>query len=186
MMRWHLMVMIVILDASLLAAGPANSASPDPNRGQRVFAACAACHSLEPNRNMTGPSLAGVFDRKAGSVASFPRYSSALKSSGIIWNDKNLDSWIKTPEQLIPGNEMPFEGIKDNGQRADLLAFLKQASQPGQAPQASGMMGGTDSDLKTVGADQRVREITYCGDTFRVTTAGGRTRAFWERNLRLK
>lgn len=51
---------------------------------------------------MTGPSLSGVWNRKAGSLASFPRYSSALKSSGIVWNDKTLDAWIKDPQHLIP------------------------------------------------------------------------------------
>jgi cytochrome c2 len=64
-----------------------------------MYRACAACHSLEPNRNMTGPSLAEVWNRKAGSLASFPRYSPALKSAGIIWNDDTLDEWIKDPQQ---------------------------------------------------------------------------------------
>ena len=59
-------------------------------RGQRAFGACAACHSLQPDQNMTGPSLASLWNRKAGSVASFSRYSSALKSSNIVWNDKTL------------------------------------------------------------------------------------------------
>src|SRR6266478_9572731 len=55
----------------------------DPTRGERMYRACVACHSLEPNRNMTGPSLAEVWNRKAGSLASFPRYSAALKASGL-------------------------------------------------------------------------------------------------------
>jgi len=173
--------------SAMVMLSAAWSATPDANRGQRVFAACAACHSLEPNRSMTGPSLAGVWNRKAGSLPSFSRYSSAIQSSGIVWDDKSLDRWIRSPEQIIPGNEMTFEGVRDDGQRADLLAFLRQATQPGGArPQTGGMMGGSDVDLKTVGPDQRVRSVTYCGDTFRVTTADGRTRAFWERNLRLK
>jgi len=48
------------------------------------------------------------------------------------------------------------------------------------------MMGGGELDLKTVGPEHRVQAITYCRDTYRVTTADGKTRAFWERNLRLK
>jgi cytochrome c2 len=64
--------------AGMLAAlAPAWSA-PEVNRGQRVFGACAACHSLEPDRSMTGPSLAGLWGRKGGSLPSFSRYSSAL------------------------------------------------------------------------------------------------------------
>ena len=47
-----------------------------------------------------------------------------------------------------------------------------------------GMMGGPN--LKKLDAEDRVKTITYCKDTYAVTTANGRTRKFWERNLRLK
>ena len=178
---------------SLAIAPRAIAAEGNPARGQRVFGACAACHSLEPNRSMTGPSLADLWNRKAGGLASFPRFSSALKSSDVVWNDKTLDDWINDPQHLIPGNDMTFQGIKNDQQRADLLAFLKQATQPGHAaPQSAqqggqmgGMMGGGDLNLKTVGPEHRVTAISYCRDTYRVTTADGHTRAFWERNLRL-
>jgi cytochrome c len=170
----------------LMALVPAWSA-PDADRGQRVFGACAGCHSLEPNRSMTGPSLSAVWGRKAGSLPSFPRYSSALQASGIVWGDKTLDDWVKNPQHLVPGNDMTFDGIKNDEQRSDLLAFLKRATQQGNAPTPlGGMMGGGDVDLKTVGPEQQVRAVTYCRDTFRVMTADGKTRAFWERNLRLK
>jgi cytochrome c len=181
---------LVVLGVS--AAPLPTLAAGNADRGQGVFNACSACHSLEPNRSMTGPSLADLWNRKAGSLASFPRYSSALKSSGVLWNDKTLDDWVKDPQHLIPGNEMPFEGIKNDQQRADLLAFLKQAIPPGHAPsqsgqggQMGGMMGGRDLNLKTVGPEKRVQAISYCRDTYRVATADGHTRVFWERNLRL-
>jgi len=155
--------------------------------GERVFGTCAACHSLEPNRSMTGPSLASLWDRKAGTLASFSRYSAALKSSGVVWNDKTLDEWLESPQGFIPGNTMTFRGLANEQQRADLLAFLKQATRPGHAPpRMGGMVGGSDVDLKTLGPGNRVRAISYCRDTFRVTTADGRTHTFWERNLRLK
>jgi cytochrome c len=135
---------------------------------------------------MTGPSLANLWNRKAGTLASFPRYSSALKSSGVVWNDKTLDEWIKDPQHLIPGNDMTFQGLKNEQQRADLLAFLKQATQPGHGPQMGGMMGGAAPNLRKLNPEDRVQAIGYCGDTYRVTTGDGKTRAFWERNLRLK
>jgi len=164
-------------------------------RGQRVFGACAACHSLQPDQNMTGPSLAGLWNRKAGSVVSFSRYSPALKSANIVWNDKTLDDWITDPQHLIAGNEMTFDGIKDARQRADLLAFLKQATQPGTSvAQQGGPMGGMGGmmgggpvpNLKHFDPEDRVQAITYCKDTYTITTANGQTRKFWERNLRLK
>src|SRR5258706_14065534 len=116
----------------------------DASRGQQDFRACAPCHSLESDRNMTGPSLAGLWGRKAGGLPSFERYSDALKSSGIIWDDRSLDGWLTDPDRLVPDNEMPFNGIKDARDRADLLAFLKEATQPGAAPQrnAQAPMGG--------------------------------------------
>jgi len=176
------------------------AADGNPSRGQRVFGACAACHSLQPGQNMTGPSLADLWSRKAGSVASFSRYSSALKSANIEWNDKTLDEWIKDPQHLVPGNEMTFAGIKDNQQRADLLSFLKEATKKGgsQTAQQSGPMGammgrmggmmggGQVPNLKKLYSAQRVQAITYCKDTYTVTTANGQSRKFWERNLRLK
>jgi len=167
---------------------PASAANGDSGRGQRVFNACAACHSLEPNRNMTGPSLAQLWNRKAGGLPSFERYSDVLRSSGIIWDDKTLDQWITDPQHLIPGNEMTFAGLKNPQQRADLLAFLKGATQPGsaQSAQQGGQMGGGDPNLRTLGPEDRVQTISYCRDTYRVTTADGKTHAFWERNLRLK
>ena len=171
----------------------------DALRGQQDFRACAPCHSLEPDRNMTGPSLAGLWGRKAGSLPSFERYSDALKSSGIIWDDRSLDGWLTDPDRTVPDNEMPFNGIKDARDRADLLAFLKEATKPGAAPQRNaqaqmggmggmgGMMGGgPDPDLKHLEPGQQVKAISYCRDTYRVTTVDGKTRAVWERNLRFK
>jgi cytochrome c len=163
-------------------------------RGQRVFGACSACHSLQPEENMTGPSLAGVWNRKAGSVANFSRYSPALKSANIVWTDKTLDEWITDSQHLVPGNEMTFAGIEDARQRADLLAFLKEATQPGASIARQGgpiggmvaMMGGRQvRDLKGLGPESQVKEVTYCKNTYTVKTANLQTRQFWERNLRL-
>ena len=106
-------------------------AAGDLSRGQQDFRACAPCHALEPDRNMTGPSLAGLWGRKAGSLPGFERYSDALKSSGIIWDDRSLDGWLTDPQRMVPDNDMPFDGIKDSRARADLLAFLKEATKPG-------------------------------------------------------
>jgi cytochrome c len=181
---------------AMLMSSVVFAAEGNPTRGQRVFGACAACHSLEVNRSMTGPSLAELWQRRAGSLSSFPRFSPALKSSGMVWNDETLDTWLQDPQHIIPGNTMTFPGIKDAQQRADLLAFLKQATQAGRAPasqsaqQSGGMMGMMGArpvpHLKTLDPEDRVQAISYCADTYRVTTADGKTHLFWERNLRFK
>lgn len=121
--------------AIAIASWPAHAQQDSASRGERDFRACAPCHSLEPDRNMTGPSLANLWKRKAGSLPSFDRYSDALKASGIIWDDDSLEAWLTDPERMVPDNEMPFEGIKDARVRADLLAFLKEATKPGAAPE---------------------------------------------------
>jgi cytochrome c len=181
---------IVVIAAGLAAfAVPAYAADGDPARGQRVFGACAPCHALEPNRNMTGPTLADLWNRKAGSVTTFSRYSPVLKSSGVVWDDKTLDAWIADPQHLVPGNQMIFPGIKDRQQRADLLAFLKDATQPGsKAAQAmqNSQMANAVPKLKQLAPEDRVQTIKYCNDTYRVTTGDGKTHDFWERNLRFK
>lgn len=170
------------------------AAEGDAERGQRIYRVCAPCHSLERDRNMTGPSLAELWNRVAGGLASFRRYSEALKSSRIIWDDSTLDEWLKHPQQFIPGNQMIFPGLRDDQQRADLVAFLKVATQhgqplstQGQGPSGMGMMGsGPAPNLKKLDPKIQVRSIALCGDTYRVVTADGNSRDFWERNLRFK
>ena len=177
----------------LLIATAAVAETGNAERGQRIFGACAACHSLQPDKNMTGPSLSGVWNRKAGASSSFSRYSPALKSADVVWDDQTLDAWITNPQLVIPGNEMTFPGIRDPQQRVDLLAFLKDATKPGAAIAQSsqggmgGMMhGGTAPNLKKLDDEDRVKSVSYCHDTYEVATADGKTRKFWERNLRLK
>jgi cytochrome c len=135
---------------------------------------------------MTGPSLAGVMGRKAGTLASFQRYSPALKSSGVTWDERTLDAWLAKPDAFIPGSRMTFAGIREAQPRADIVAYLKQAitSNKAQAGPSAGVPG--DPDLKKLDPENKVTSITYCPDTYWVTTADGQTQDFWERNLRFK
>lgn len=177
------------LAALLLALSPATAEEAETGnagRGEQDFRACAACHSLTPNHNMTGPSLAGVIGRKAGSLPSFRRYSPALKSSGVTWNEHTVDAWLAKPDAFIPGTSMTFDGIPKPEIRADIIAYLKQATATKQAESGPPVGVPGDPDLKKLSPENKVVSITYCPDTYRVTTADGETRDFWERNLRLK
>ena len=94
----------------------------DAARGKTLYQACAACHSIDDNE--IGPKHRGVVGRRAGSIADY-NYSTALKASGITWNDATLDRWLVNPSLLVPGTKMFFK-IDDAQARADLIAYLKE------------------------------------------------------------
>src|SRR4051812_11938997 len=148
----------------------------DPQNGARAFRACVACHSLAPGQHRTGPSLAGVIGRKAGTAEGFRRYSPVLKGADVVWDRTSLDAWLTDPQAFIPGNRMIFPGIKDEQARADLIAYLMQAEHQSAEASQGGMMGmggGDRPDLKTLGPEHQVTAIHYCGDTYAVATADG-------------
>jgi cytochrome c len=170
-----------VLAAALLVPLSAFAAG-DAERGAKAYRACIACHALEPGRHLTGPSLAKVFGRKAGEAPGFQRYSDALKNSGVVWDEKTLDAWLRDPAGVIPGNVMTFGGIKDEKVRSDLIAYLKAAdSRPGAR-----RPGFRLPDLKKAPPDAIVTAVRHCGDTFFVTTQEGKSHKIWEFNLRLK
>jgi cytochrome c2 len=111
---------------TLLPAGVAH-ADGDAARGEAKFQDCAACHKLEAGANNVGPSLHGVFTRKAGELADF-RYSPAIKRSGITWTPETLDTFIADPQAVVPGNRMPYAGMAGASDRADLVAYLQKAT----------------------------------------------------------
>jgi len=111
----------------LLAAAGAARAEGDAARGEKRFEECATCHTTERGVNNVGPSLNGLFERKAGEIADF-RYSPALKKSGITWTPQTLDTFIADPQKQVPGNRMPFAGMPDAADRADLIAYLQKAT----------------------------------------------------------
>jgi cytochrome c len=165
-----------------LAAAPALGEG-DSARGARAYRACAACHALDPGRHLTGPSLAGLWGRKAGALESFPRYSAALKRSGIVWDERTLDAWIANPEKSVPGNYMLFRGISDERTRADLAAFLRAAAEGGDSrtPRSLAL-----PDLKQAPSSAVVTALRRCGDSYFVTNGDGETIPYWEFNLRFK
>jgi len=181
-------VLSLVLGWSVQAAAATGG---DPEEGARVFRSCAACHTLESGEHRTGPSLAAVFGRQAGTAPGFTRYSPALKQADVVWDAATLDAWLADPEALIPGNRMTFPGIPDAAARADLIAYLEAATVPaGETPPPGpgGSMGAQEmADLRhDVGPNNRISAIRHCGDTYTVTVESGDAHQFWEFNLRFK
>ena len=117
-------VVVVGLSATQAFAQAGNAA-----RGERVFnQQCKTCHSLEEGPSITGPTLHGMFGRKAGTAAGFD-FSEAMIKSGIVWDDTSLAEYMRDPKAKVPDTKMVFNGIKQAGQLADLVAYLKQATQ---------------------------------------------------------
>lgn len=111
------------------AAPPAPAYTGDAARGQAIYERCLACHALAHDR--TGPRHCGLFGRRAGSVPGFA-YSDAMRRSGIVWDEQTLDLFLKNPLAAVPGTSMGYAGVADPQERADLIAYLKQA--PACAP----------------------------------------------------
>lgn len=112
---------ILISIAVVLVAAPAAAQSED---GASYFTGhCQMCHTNAPGqRNGVGPNLFGVGNRKAGSAANFS-YSTALKSSKLVWTQKNLDKFLSMPTAMVPGTMMVIS-VPETDQRQKLVGYL--------------------------------------------------------------
>lgn len=118
-------VTAVMAAIAVMAVMPARAGEGDPARGRLVYAQCQICHQID--RNGIGPKHRGLFGRKAGSLPDY-NYSMALKNSGIVWDEKTLDRWLQGPAKMVPGTKMVFAGLSDPQERADVIAYLKEAA----------------------------------------------------------
>ena len=127
---------IVATAALLTVAAPAAAdsdldarlAAANLKRGQLLYMVCKACHDVEAGLpHKVGPNLHGMFGRKAGTAEGF-RYTDALLKSGIVWTPETMDTWLKQPGALVPGNGMAFAGIANDADRASLIAWLMASS----------------------------------------------------------
>ena len=116
--------------AVILVAGSASAQSGNEARGERLFnQQCKACHTVDKDGASTvGPNLHGLVGRKAGSTEGFSS-SDAMKASGIVWDDKTLVEYLKDPKGRVPGTKMVYAGLKQETQQADMIAFLRKATQ---------------------------------------------------------
>ena len=101
-----------------------NAFSADAAKGEKLFTKCKACHNVDASKHKVGPHLVGIVGRKAAST-DFPKYSKALKESGITWDEANLDKWLTNPKGMYPGTKMIYPGLKKAEDRANVIEYLK-------------------------------------------------------------
>ena len=121
-------VLVLLLPTVVSAADPG-----DAMRGERVFQRCYACHSVDPNEKakLQGPSLYKIIGRPAAAISSF-EYSDAMRRKGVaglVWDAATLDRYIADPESLVAGTNMSVPPLRDEQERADLLAYLARSGQ---------------------------------------------------------
>jgi cytochrome c len=112
--------------AGLLLGGSATTAlAADPAAGEKIFKAqCGICHAVVAGENRIGPTLFGVIGRPAGSVPGF-NYTADHKKLGVTWDAATLDKYLTNPRAMVPDTSMVYAGLKDDAERADLVAYLE-------------------------------------------------------------
>ncbi|NND50339.1 MAG: cytochrome c family protein [Rhizobiales bacterium] len=119
----------IAITALVASQGPA-IAEGDAKKGKSVFKRCVACHSVDKEKNKVGPHLVGIMGRKAGVVEKF-KYSKAMLAKGaegLVWDETNIDAYLEKPRKFIPKNRMAFVGLKKAKDRANVIAYLKEAT----------------------------------------------------------
>ena len=126
-MSKRLLAAVSALAVSALMASTAQAATGNPAHGAQIYQRCQLCHSID--HDLVGPRHLGLFGRKAGSIAGYP-YSAAMKNSGITWSEDALNQFLSGPQAFVPGTRMTFTGLPDEQDRADVIAYLKEATKP--------------------------------------------------------
>ena len=104
----------------------------DAANGEKIFKRCAACHVVNAPTNRVGPSLQGLFGRTAGTEAGY-KYSDAMIAKGKggwVWNAETLNTYLENPKGVVEGTKMAFPGLKKPEERADVIAYLEEATKP--------------------------------------------------------
>jgi cytochrome c len=107
----------------------------DQGRGAELFRACVACHTVTPDGgHRAGPTLHGLFGRRAGTQPGYP-YSEALRDSPVVWSEATVGRLFEIgPDEFVPGSKMPLQRMPDDDDRAELVDYLEEVTSPDASP----------------------------------------------------
>ena len=109
----------------LLLALSARAQAADPSDGAALFRnQCGTCHSLTPGEVRQGPSLAGVYGRRAGTLPGY-KYSAGFADADWAWDEAHLDPYLTNPQAVIKGGVMGYRQSKPEVRQA-VIAYLKE------------------------------------------------------------
>ncbi len=129
-------------------------ASADVAAGEKVFAKCAACHTVnQGGANGIGPNLYATVGEGIGQGKGGFAFSEALKSKGGEWSFDNLDHWLKSPREFAPGTKMTFAGLSNPADRANLIAWLNTQGANLPLPAADAAPAAADNAAPAEGGD---------------------------------
>jgi cytochrome c len=75
-------------------------------------------------QNRIGPTLFGVVSRTAGSVPGF-NYTADHKKLAVTWDAATLNKYLANTRAMVPDTSMIYAGLKNDAERADLVAYLE-------------------------------------------------------------
>ena len=124
------MIRILLAGAALVVGISGAPSVQDAAAGEKVFGKCKACHVIDAATNRVGPSLHGIIGRTAGTVEGFKYSESMIQhgKDGLVWNNETLDKYLADPKGFIPKNKMAFPGLKNAEDRANVIAYIDEAS----------------------------------------------------------
>ena len=113
------------ISIGLLVCSTSLGASCDPDRIERLWTKCAACHTLltEKDGASIGPPLDNIMGRAAGKYAGY-KYSKAFSQLKFVWSEATLDQFLANPQSMVPDTAMAFPGLRRADDRADLIRWL--------------------------------------------------------------
>lgn len=117
-------IAVLGLSLTMALASSVAMAGGDAAKGEKVFKKCKACHTLEAGKHRSGPSLAGVVGRKAGTAEGFTKYV-GLKDADFTWTEESLDKWLENPKKFLGKRTAMSLKLRKASQRADVIAYMK-------------------------------------------------------------